>query len=353
MKKSLLLIVFLLVVSSVFAQYKNEYGGSLGFTNYLGDIGGGKGPRHDYVRDLRWQQTRYTVNGYFRYKLNKNFSTRSQLSYIRISGDDKNSTNPARVGRNLSFKSDCFEAMQTIEWNFYNQTKMSPRTSIVSKGGKKRVDFRAFIFTGIGALYFNPRAELNGKNYNLRKLQTEGVSYSPITWTAPVGFGFAYTMNKVLRIGMDFSYRFTGSDFLDDVSGNYAVSYNDALASSKKTSKTNADTRNMLANRTYEIQAYLKDDNQGVAYNPALPAGKSYSVEIDSKDGKLKGSKRGGNYDTKTALPFAKVTEKDGYFMTNITVGYVIKGKNKYYKSKYRNIVNRRKVVKKKTRAKF
>ncbi len=44
---------------------------------------------------------------------------------------------------------------------------------------------------------------------------------------------------------------------------------------------------------------------------------------------------------------------KDGYVAATLTFGYIIKGKNKYYKSKYKNIANRRKVVKKKTRAKF
>jgi Domain of unknown function (DUF6089) len=340
MRKFLFSAIMLLTFTSSFAQYKKEFGGCLGMSNYLGDIGGGiKEGRQNSFLDLRWQQTRFTLNGYFRYKLTKDFSLRSSLIYTRLSGDDKNSTNKQRVTRNLSFKTDLTEIMQTIEWNFFQQTKMSPRTSIVSKGGKKRLDFRAYFFTGFGAIFFNPRAELNGKMYNLRALQTEGVKYSPISWSAPLGLGFAYTLNKTIRLGMDVSYRFTGTDYLDDVSGNYKLnSYYDS-------ENNPTDPEKALANRTPEVQNIngLEKNKLGVGYNPALMPGGNYNDYIDkSVSPNVKtGSFRGSNSD------------RDGYFLLNITAGYVIKGKNKYYKSKYRNIVNRRKVVKKKTRAKF
>ena len=338
MKRLLVFTLTLLSLSSAFAQYKKEFGGTIGFSNYLGDIGGGlKEGRQNSPTDLRWQQTRYNINGYFRYKINKDFSFRGSINYTRLSGDDKNSTNPQRVARNLSFKTDLTEIMGTVEWNFYQQTKMSPRTSIVSKGGKKRLDFRAYIFTGIGGVYFNPRAELNGKSYNLRALETEGVKYSPFTYAVPVGLGFAYTLNKNLRLGMDFSYRFTGSDYIDDVSGRYKLnSYIDA-------ENNPTDPKYALANRTPEIQSLNKNEKNklGVGYNSALPVGANYNDFYDKTQAKNVGSIRGSEAD------------KDGYFLVNFTAGYVIKGKNKYYKSKYRNIVNRRKVVKKKTRAKF
>jgi len=344
MRKLLFSILFLLAFTSAFSQYKKEFGGCLGMSNYLGDIGGGiKQGRQNSFADLKWQATRFTINGYFRYKISKDFSFRGSLIYTRLSGDDKLSKNPARQARNLSFKTDLMELMGTVEWNFFQQTKMSPRTSIVSKSGKKRMDFRAYFFTGFGAIFFNPRAELNGKSYNLRPLQTEGTAYSPITWSAPVGLGFAYTINKKIRIGMDASYRFTGSDFLDDVSGRYKTSakgsFNDAVQNPN-------DPKYALANRSPEVQTYQNDGNAtankaGVNYNSNLPYGANYDQYFDSKQNKTVGSLRGSNFD------------KDGYFLLNITAGYVLKGKNKYYQNKYRNIVNRRKVVKKKTRAKF
>jgi len=340
MKKLILSAIFIVSTSITFAQYKKEFGGAIGFSNYLGDIGGGSGLGRDNISDLRWQQTRYTLNGYFRYKLNKNFSTRSSLIYARLSGADNISTNPERVARNLSFKTNTTEIAQTIEWNFYQQTKMSPRSSIGGKGGKKRMDFRAFAFAGVGVLYYNPRAELNGKTYNLRPLQTEGVSYSPITYTVPVGIGFAYTLNKTIRIGIDFSYRLTGSDYIDDVSGTYKYTYEDAM--NAKPGDANYEAK-VLGNRTPEIQSLyaVNNPNGGTQYNPNLPIGKNYGDYFDNNQNKQVQSIRGTSND------------KDGYLLFNITAGYVIKGKNAAYKAKYRNIVNRRKVVKKKTRAKF
>ena len=133
------------------------------------------------------------------------------------------------------------------------------------------------------------------------------------------------------------------NDFLDDVSGRYKTS---SLGSFNDAVKNPDDPNYALANRSPEIQTYLKDGNAtankaGVNYNTNLPYGANYDQYFDSKQNKTVGSLRGSNAD------------KDGYFLLNITAGYVLKGKNKYYQNKYRNIANRRKVVKKKTRAKF
>lgn len=356
MRNILVLLSLFILVSTAQAQYKKEYGGGIGTSNYLGDIGGGSKQGRQYSPlDLKIKHERYSINGYTRYKLNKNFSVKGSLSYIRLTGSDANSSNPARNARNLSFKSNVVELLATGEWNFYQQTKMAPRLPGLSKGGKKqRIDFRAYAFTGIGAVYFSSRAELLGKTYKLRPLKTEGVAYKPITWAVPLGLGVAYTVNKKWRIGAELGYRITGSDWIDDISGNYAVSYDEGAAAYKNVKSgtfTDEDVRKALANRTSEVQTKYATTTGG--YNKDLPIGANYDTYLNEKN-VLVGSPRGGNYDSQTGKSSLKnIINKDGYMIINVSVGYVIKGKNKYYKSKYRNIVNRRKVVKKKTRAKF
>ena len=41
MRKLLFSILFLFAFTTAFSQYKKEFGGCIGMSNYLGDIGGG------------------------------------------------------------------------------------------------------------------------------------------------------------------------------------------------------------------------------------------------------------------------------------------------------------------------
>jgi hypothetical protein len=46
--------------------------------------------------------------------------------------------------------------------------------------------------------------------------------YSPIAISIPFTFGVKYALNEHTNIFGELSYRFTNTDYLDDVSGNYA-----------------------------------------------------------------------------------------------------------------------------------
>ena len=317
-RKQLLIIVMILLPFSGFSQYRWEYGGGIGAANYLGDIGGGEGTRRDFIADLKLGFTRYQICGYSRYKISKDFSLKGNLIYVNISGDDSKSLNPARVGRNLNFTTNVIEASVQGEWNFYQQSRLSGRSKML-KGKKKRTDFKSYLFAGVGAFYFNPKGEVGGQSYALRNYKTEDVSYSPIALCFPVGLGMAYTINKTIRISVDMSYRFTNTDYLDDASSQYG----------KKTPGS--------------LDEKISNPNLLLSSSSATSAGKELPLAANY----------GYNYATNTSTKRGDPSNKDGYFLVSATAGIVIKGKNKYYKGKYKSIANRRKVVKKKTRAKF
>jgi hypothetical protein len=203
--KKLFIIGFLfsLLCSEAGAQYRWEYGGGLGAANYLGEVGGGEGDRRDFIADLKLGFTRYQINGYSRYKISKDFSVKGNLIFVNISGNDNKSVNPTRVGRNLNFSTNIIEMSVQGEWNFYQQSRLSGRSGMMRGRKKKRTDFKSYLFAGIGFFYYNPKAEIEGKSYALRKYETEGVSYSPIGICYPIGLGFAYTINKTIRLSMD------------------------------------------------------------------------------------------------------------------------------------------------------
>ena len=101
-----------------------------------------------------------------------------------------------------------------------------------------------YVFGGIGGVYFNPvgfdrfidplTGELgSGVKYGLRDLRTEGqgapgdtlfapgTTYSPVAICIPMGIGIKKAFNGNGGIKLEFGFRFTNTDYLDDVSTNY------------------------------------------------------------------------------------------------------------------------------------
>ena len=284
------------------SQYYIDLGVSMGAANYLGEIGGKEQTRRDFVADTKIDQTRQVLGGFIRYKFTPVISFKGGLTYAKIQGADNLSSNPARVGRNLSFKNDMVELATTAEINFY-------QVNDVGRSGKFRLDFRAYGFIGGAALYSNPQALYNGEWHDLRPLMTEGqvTPYNQFHFTIPTGAGFHYTMRRKHRFGWEIGWRTTFTDYLDDASTTYATP--EALG--------NDPLRIGIANRRNEV-----DDTRPNAAN--------YTP----------GNKRGDP------------THNDSYFFTTFSYSYVLRGKSNFYRSKY-NFILGKKRMKRRTRAKF
>ncbi len=61
MKQLYLTIIICVLSFSLKAQYALDFGGTLGATNYLGDIGGGAGTGRKFISDVKLQKTRWNV----------------------------------------------------------------------------------------------------------------------------------------------------------------------------------------------------------------------------------------------------------------------------------------------------
>lgn len=285
-------LIFLLILTALGLQtqaqsssfYKLDVGFNLGLSNYLGEIGGKEKTERPFVLDMKLSQTRWAVGGFARYKMNNYYSLRADLMYGRIQGADSLSTNRGRVGRNLSFRNDMLELSARAEVYLYNTTDVGGK-------GWYRVDFKSYVFAGIGGLYHGPRALYNGKWEKLRPLQTEGIKYSPVTVTMPVGVGLFFTYKRKHRFGWEAGWRLTFTDYLDDISTVYA---------DPSTFNGNA-TAIALSNRYTETN------------NPDRPDIANYTP----------GSKRGDSNDN------------DTYFYTTFSYSYVFRGKNPFYSQHY------------------
>lgn len=147
-------------------------------------------------------------------RFNDYLSVSVNAQYYRISGADAVSGNSGMVKRNLSFRADNFEFSATGNFEFlnYNSFRYLSRSEF---------PISMFAFVGVGITTNNPMAEYNGEYVALRPLKTEGKSYSGVAGVFPVGLGIGYRINNQFNVSLLAGYRFTTTDYLDDVSSNY------------------------------------------------------------------------------------------------------------------------------------
>lgn len=207
---------------------RNELILSGGAMNFLGDLGGLDQEGTDYsIVDLEIPMTAFTAYVGFRHRLKKTLSWRGQFTYGKIQGDDNLTAEQFRNYRNLHFKSNVFELANMLEFG-WSIDKAGHRYEIPGAKGFKSTSYYIFVYGGIGALYFNPKAQYNGSWVALQPLGTEGQvvdpeqkKYSRVTYTIPLGIGGRVLVGRKITLGFDLCYRIVGSDYLDDVSTDY------------------------------------------------------------------------------------------------------------------------------------
>ncbi len=190
-------------------QFGNELDRSLKIT-----IGGGG---VSYVGDLKDQVTK-DINPMFSlgllYKFAPHVSLKSEFSFYKLSASDADTKN---AFRNLSFASQNFEAYAGLMYEMFDVENPSRGRGLI---------VNPYAFAGLGFTTFSPYTQLDGTRYNLRRYRTEDVQYSTATVIAPVGLGIRFEFTRRLGMSVEGAYRFSFSDYLDDVSTTYIGSAN-------------------------------------------------------------------------------------------------------------------------------
>lgn len=209
--------------------FKHEFIVSAGATQFLGDLGGRDGiGKIRGLADIDWKSTNWNLQLGYRYNINAVFATTTTLTAGQLSGDDALTNEQYRRARNLHFKSPIIELSQRIELTILS-------SELLRKGNRARHlrhvrngDIQLYTFSGLGIVYFNPKAKYQGNWVALRPLRTEGQGleggpkkYAPVTATIPVGIGFRIAVSKSIRLGIEATYVKTFSDYIDDVHGVY------------------------------------------------------------------------------------------------------------------------------------
>ncbi len=194
----LMLLAFWLP-STANAQF-DEFGTFLGISTYSGDL---------TERAIEPLEMNFAAGIYVRKKLAKRLGLKVYGYRGIISGDDAHSTVESRLWvRNLRFESELYEVGGLLEFSLFSFE------SDFYKGSP-------YLFLGVSAFYFTPHTSLNDRTYDLHKFKTEGIEYSVFQPAIPFGAGMKLNINNNGSLGLEFGFRKTFTDYLDDVSGAY------------------------------------------------------------------------------------------------------------------------------------
>jgi hypothetical protein len=187
---------------------KGEFGATVGFAHYFGDLN----------HDGRINDPHITIGGYYQKQFTNYTALRISAHYAQLGYSDKfNSKNLFQQKRNLSFNSDIFELALQGDFNFFRFIPTDPD-----------YNFTPYLTFGLGVFSYDPYAYYRGEKVYLRALHTEGQTfyqgrkeYGSTAFCFPMGFGFKYCMSEKINLSLEATYRFTTTDYLDDVSTTY------------------------------------------------------------------------------------------------------------------------------------
>lgn len=276
-------------------KYRKEIFISVGTSNFLGDLGGRDQIGKDYSPvDMELSQTKTAFGLGYRYKIDTWINVVGKFNYLIVKGDDALTQEPYRNNRNLNFKSNIFELAGRVEIGF-TSNKTGNRYGIkrtLSRRHKSN-NHGFYVFAGIGGFYYNPKGRNSkGKYINLLPLHTEGQGlpngpkkYTNYSVCIPLGAYYKITINKQWTVGLEFAWRKTFTDYIDDVGTTY---YDPTL----------------LEAAYGPLSAQMADPNKGLVYGQTMPDANGVSAQRGDK-------------------------QKDSYVSLEVTVGYIFKQKRK------------------------
>lgn len=203
------LLWILLLPLTVSAQKHHEVGIFGGTSSYYGDLQERLFPKEGY---------RASGGLMYKYFVHPNVGFRFGATYASLYGADSLSESPAVKNRNLNFQTNLFELHGALELNLlpvdFDEFKFSP-----------------YLFAGLGLFYCNPYTiGATDEKIYLRPLSTEGQGlrqypgrkvYSLVNAGFPLGGGLKVLIGKKVLVSTEIGFRYTSTDYLDDVSATY------------------------------------------------------------------------------------------------------------------------------------
>jgi len=234
-------IFFLCAVGAVEAQMEStvlegEFGITAGAAHYFGDLN----------PDMHFNRPKIAAGIFFRRQFGNYVALRISAHFAELGYSDVyNTQNEFEHRRNLSFNTQILELALQGDFNFF---KFVP--------GDARYRFTPYITFGVGTFSYDPYTYYQGQKVYLRPLGTEGQGsaaypdrkpYGNMAVCFPLGVGVKYNLNPKMNLGFEITYRFTTTDYLDDVSKTYV-----GADKFPNLPNGNASLAGLLQDRSYE-----------------------------------------------------------------------------------------------------
>lgn len=303
------------------ANRYNMIGFSVNALNYYGDLS----PSPSKVStDISFTRPGFGIS--FTHRFGPRYSLQAQFMYGTISGSDAESAKESdlsngvfRYKRNLSFRNHINELSVVGVFDLFEN-----QSTYVS-----RVKWTPYVYIGIAMFMHNPQAKApdkdlqgntlpdGGKYVDLRPLGTEGQystlattdanygikPYSLLQMAIPFGLGARFRLNEVMDLSADLGFRYTFTDYLDDVSQNYV-----------SLTKLNSPLAQAMSYRTNEL--YNNNPPNPVPSGiPGVNVEAGYGSEYPT-------NKRGGK------------NQNDIYMVTSVKLTYILNAT--FHRAKFR-----------------
>jgi Domain of unknown function (DUF6089) len=303
-------------------RYKyNSVGFSLNALNYYGDLA----PRPNRIStDISFTRPGFGLS--YAHRFGPRYVLMGNFMFGTLRGSDESAdkndegNGVFRYTRNLSFRN------QIKEFSLVAQFDLFPNSSTYMV----RPSWTPYGFIGVAGFFHNPQAQAPatdlqgnplaeaGEWVKLRPLGTEGQNggldptdanhgikkYSTFQVAIPFGVGVRFKLMPELDLAAEFGFRYTFTDYLDDVSKNYVG-----------LDKLNSPLAQAMSYRTNELPAADRPANTVDSGIPGVFVVPGYGHEFPSNN-------RGSSKDN------------DLYMVTSIRLSYILKAT--YHRPKFR-----------------
>ena len=295
--------------------------GGLSASSYFGDL---RTPGFEKLFHTR--STDVSLSATLDLKISKRIVLSSGIAWVRLTSDDfyltetSNEEGLKNYVRNLSFRNDLFE------WSMIARYQLKKN----SYSYQERPFFTPYIFLGVGIFYHNPKARIpefnlrgerfenSGQWTSLRPLGTEGQlspnhnikTYSYFQPVIPVGLGITFKINPLLDLSFETSFRYTFTDYLDDVSLQYVDlgSLDGDLAKALSYRSGEVNSSNGRNPRNFEL---IYSYTSPVVYNSPIDGNNYQVVEGFGNEGEIRGDEQ----------------KNDFFILTGIRLTYILAAK--------------------------
>ncbi|MFN8324432.1 DUF6089 family protein [Flavobacterium sp.] len=184
--RKIFFVFFCLLTNNFLNAQIHEIGVFLGGSNFVGDVG-----KTNYISP---NEPAFGIL----YKWNKSPRHSYRISYMQstVSGNDKDSDEPARNLRGYSFENNIKEFSIGMEFNFFDFN--------LHEELKKK--FTPYVFTGINYFIYNELYVINGETKE---------DYQDSEFAIPITLGLKSKITSSLVLGLEVGARYTFTDNID------------------------------------------------------------------------------------------------------------------------------------------